>query len=174
MVDKGLFLLVEGPDDERLLQHIYSADLQHRYQWVKVYKYAQQSSKMVTKFIQNIPKMNADYLFFADIDLVSSVKEKKAMLQQTFSALEDRFIQVVVMEIESWYIAGISPHSTPQLHLKSVPTDTNKLTKEQFNTLIPSQFDSRRNFMQEILKHFSYQHAQTSNQSFAYFAQRYH
>jgi len=81
-------------------------------------------------------------------------------------------ILVVIKEIESWYLAGLDDHACITLDLKPC-TLTDGITKEQFNSLIPKKFDSRVNFMIEILKIFSIETAKTKNRSFRYFIEKY-
>ena len=47
------------------------------------------------------------------------------------------------------------------------------MTKEDFNARIPKKFDSRIDFMFEILKSFSIETAARKNQSFHFFVNRY-
>ena len=56
--------------------------------------------------------------------------------------------------------------------LRTLPS-TDELTKEDFNARIPSRFDSRIDFMFEILKSFSLETAARKNQSFHFFVNRY-
>jgi hypothetical protein len=51
---------------------------------------------------------------------------------------------------------------------------TDDLTKEDFNRLIPKNYDSRIDFMFEILKYFSIDSARKKNHSFRFFVERYH
>ncbi|HUW86051.1 MAG TPA: hypothetical protein VMV55_04150, partial [Methanoregula sp.] len=51
---------------------------------------------------------------------------------------------------------------------------TDELTKEDFNHLIPRKYDSRIDFMFEILKYFSIDTARQKNHSFRFFINRYH
>lgn len=46
--------------------------------------------------------------FVADIDQERSVRDKKQILFYRFSDIDGRSIVVVVREIESWYLAGIT------------------------------------------------------------------
>jgi hypothetical protein len=77
------------------------------------------------------------------------------------------------MEIESWYYAGLPDDALQKFGLPSLPS-TDGLTKEDFNALIPSSFDSRIDFMFEILKSFSPATAARHNSSFQFFFERYH
>jgi hypothetical protein len=80
---------------------------------------------------------------------------------------------VVIKEIESWYYAGLSPESVQNLTVPNLPF-TDDLTKEDFNRLIPKKYDSRIDFMFEILKSFSIDTARKKNHSFRFFVERYH
>ncbi|MDI6767583.1 MAG: hypothetical protein QME52_12240, partial [Bacteroidota bacterium] len=51
--------------------------------------------------------------------------------------------------------------------------DTDDTTKEQFNRLIPEKYDSRIDFMSEILNNFSFKTAKRKNRSFKYFIEKY-
>jgi hypothetical protein len=70
-------------------------------------------------------------------------------------------------EIESWYLAGISSASLIKYKINSLG-DTEQITKEEFQKLIPKKFESVSDFMIEILKDFSVNNAKMSNKSFAY------
>jgi len=116
--------------------------------------------------------MKNDYIFVADIDQERSVRDKKQILYYRFSDISGRSIVVVIREIESWYLAGLSFDSAQELGVPDL-LETNQLTKEDFNTLIPHQFDSRIDFMFEILKSFSIETAINKNDSFRFFVTRY-
>ncbi|MDZ7724802.1 MAG: hypothetical protein U5R06_18855 [candidate division KSB1 bacterium] len=77
----------------------------------------------------------------------------------------------MIKEIESWYLAGLAEKKQRQLKIKPFK-DTNDLTKEQFNQQIPNSFDSRIDFMVELLKNYSIEIAQIRNKSFSYFINR--
>jgi hypothetical protein len=77
------------------------------------------------------------------------------------------------VEIESWYYAGLPDESLQKFGLPSLQS-SDELTKEGFNDLIPLSFDSRIDFMFEILKSFSPAAAARHNRSFKFFFDRYH
>jgi hypothetical protein len=79
---------------------------------------------------------------------------------------------VVIKEIESWYLAGLDDRSSKRLGTRYLNT-TDNVTKEQFNDLIPKKFDSRIDFMQEILKCFHTETGKQKNTSFRYFLEKY-
>ncbi|MHC4361138.1 MAG: hypothetical protein ACYSTN_10185, partial [Planctomycetota bacterium] len=75
---------------------------------------------------------------------------------------------VIVKEIESWYLAGLDSKNCKKLGIK-VFRKTDNITKEQFDKLRPRKFNSRIDFMIEILKRFSMETAKRKNKSFDYF-----
>jgi hypothetical protein len=168
-----LFILVEGEDDVRFFGRIIKPLLIHRYDAVEIIPYASIKRSKVDNFLKSIRLMNNDYIFFADIDTEQSVRDKKQILYSHFSHIDGGSIIVVIKEIESWYYAGLSHESALLLDVPDLPF-TDELTKEDFNRLIPKKYDSRIDFMFEILKYFSIDSAGKKNHSFRFFAERYH
>ena len=170
---KRIFILVEGEDDVRFFGRIVKPLLINRYDAVEIIPYASIKRSKVNSFLKSIRLMNNDYIFVADIDAERSVRDKKQILYSHYSHVNGGSIIVVIKEIESWYYAGISPESALSLGVPTLPS-TDDLTKEDFNNLIPWKYDSRIDFMFEILKYFSLDSAGKKNHSFSFFAERYH
>ena len=168
-----MFILVEGEDDVRFFGRIIKPLFITLYDSVEIIPYACIKRTKVDNFLKSIRLMNNDYIFVSDIDTEQSVREKKQVLYSHFNHIDGRNIIVVIKEIESWYYAGLSGESAQSL---SVPDlfFTDELTKEDFNSLIPPKFDSRIDFMFELLKYFSIDTAEKKNQSFRFFITRYH
>lgn len=78
----------------------------------------------------------------------------------------------MIKEIESWYLAGLDAQACKEFNIHNVP-ETDSITKEQFDALIPEKFISRIDFMLEILKVFSIESAKQKNMSFKYFIMKY-
>jgi len=171
----GLYIFVEGNDDERFLLHVYEQFFSDKHEWVKPYQYSTKKTRDVSRFIQAIDKMiHADYLFFADQDENPTSQTKIEKLLNKFRTLNEDKIEIVTVEIESWYIAGLSQIGAKQLNLSPLPKHTNDLTKEYFDTMMErASFRSRIDFMQELLKYFSIVEAREKNKSFDLFSQRY-
>jgi len=169
MSTNGLFLFVEGADDERLIYHLCSAHLQESYAWIKTYQYAQKKSDKVCDFLRAISSMGSDYIFFADADLDPSVSSRKQKVMKVFSNIDEDKLQIVVQEIESWYLAGLDDEACEEIGISKKIRDTEKISKEQFRQFIPSRFDSYIDFMIEIVKVFDVDTAAKTNRSFAYF-----
>ena len=126
----------------------------HPYDSVEIMPYASIKRTKVDNFLKSIRLMNNDYIFVADIDTEHSVRDKKQVLYSHFSHIDGGSIIVVIKEIESWYYAGLTHESAVSLDVPELPS-TDNLTKEDFNGLIPRKYDSRIDFMFEILKYFS-------------------
>ena len=84
-----------------------------------------------------------------------------------YGSLEIERILIVRREVESWYLAGLDSDSHEEFRL---PTrrNTDGITKERFDGLIPSRFDSRTDFMVEILNRYDVEVARGRNESFDY------
>ena len=169
---KRLFILVEGEDDVRFFGRTIKPLLMPRYDSVEIIPYACIKREKVNKFIKSITLMKNDYIFVADIDAEYSVRDKKQILYYRFSNVDGGSIVIVIREIESWYYAGITGELAQELGIEYL-ADTDDLTKEDFNARIPRKFDSRIDFMFEILKSFSLEIAARKNKSFHYFVSRY-
>jgi hypothetical protein len=170
---KRLYILVEGEDDVRFFGRIIKPLVTSRYDSVELLPYASIRRAKVNNFIRGMAEMKNDYIFVADIDTERSVRDKKQLLYHWYSNISGGNIVIVIMEIESWYYAGLPDEALQKFGLPSLPS-TDKLTKEDFNALIPPAFDSRIDFMFEILKSFSPATAARHNQSFKFFFDRYH
>ena len=168
-----MFILVEGEDDVRFFGRIIKPLLIGRYDAVEIIPYASIKRSKVSSFLKSIRLMHNDYIFVADIDTERSVRDKKQILFSHFNHIDGSNIVVVIKEIESWYYAGLSGESAKSLSVPDL-SFTDELTKEEFNSLIPLKYDSRIDFMFEILKYFSIDTAEKKNHSFKFFITRYH
>ncbi len=169
MPHKRLFLLVEGDDDERFVERIAIPGLSSRYDCIEIWKYARQKNEKVDSFLRSVKAMGADYFLLADINSHPCPTKKKESLSQRFRGLDTHHVLVVVSEIESWYLAGLADNNPLGV---SVPKDTSRVTKEGFQSTLPDNFDSRIDYMVEVLRHFDINTATRRNSSFEYFARR--
>lgn len=74
----------------------------------------------------------------------------------------------MIKEIEGWYLAGLNASESEKLGLPVLET-TDHIDKSGFDSLKSSKFQSRIDFMKEILKHFSRETAGARNTSLEYF-----
>ena len=170
---KRLFILVEGEDDVRFFGRIIKPLFASRYESIEIIAYASIKRVKVNNFLKSVREMNNDYLFVADIDSERSVRDKKQILYFHFNDISGHRIVIVIKEIESWYYAGLSATAALDLGVTALSC-TDDLFKEDFNQLMPRTFDSRIDFMFEILKSFSLETAVLKNRSFKFFVERYH
>ena len=169
---KRLFLLVEGNDDQRFFERIIKPKLLKRYSDIKIVKYSEWKKKKIKAFLKALSSMKADYLYIMDINDHPCVTARKEKLINRIPGVDQNKLIVVIKEIESWYLAGIAPNNLKKLKIKQTK-NTNTLTKERFNNLIPGKFDSRIDFMIEILNLFSFDTAKRKNDSFLYFTRKF-
>jgi hypothetical protein len=170
---KRLFIMVEGEDDVRFFGRIIKPLFVSRYDSIEIIPYASIKRIKVNNFLKSVRQMNNDYIFVADIDSERSVRDKKQILYCHFNNISGHCIVIVVKEIESWYYAGLSATSARDIGVEEC-AETDDMFKEDFNLLMPRHFDSRIDFMFEILKSFSLESAVLKNRSFKFFVERYH
>jgi hypothetical protein len=169
---RRLYVLVEGNDDERLIERIIKPELEKRYHSVQLYRYAVQPPKKIENFLKSIVSMKADYMILTDINHSPCVTQRKNLLKTKkikSRLVEDDKIIVVIKEIESWYLAGLERETLKKLGISYSEKRTDSLTKERFDRLISDKYVSRIDFMQEILENFQVETAKQKNKSFNYF-----
>ncbi len=172
MASRTLYILLEGNDDERFFRILLKPQLERRYRRIKFWKYAREKRKHTLKFIRSLLRMEADFIFVRDIDSAPSVRAKKREIAVTYEgAISDEAMAIVVMEIESWYMAGAEPEYLRQKGVILKEGSTDGLTKEAFNQYIPPRM-SRIEFLTEILEHSTIDLGVTHNTSFRYFVER--
>lgn len=172
MKQNKLYIFVEGNDDELFFKKIVVPFFLNQYNDVEIFKYAQWKRTKVELFLQSIITLNYDYIFTADIDLVETPKLKKKIIRERFDNVQFNKIMIVIKEIESWYLAGLTDSASENMKL-SIPDTTNEITKEDFNAICHTTFHSRIDFMYELLKVFDASTAQGRNESFKYFMEEY-
>ncbi len=166
---RRLFIFVEGTDDERFIRRVVEPEFIKRYDHVKIVKYAQEKREKLCNLIRSVKNMGADYIFFADINGAPCITDRKSKVVKVCNEISPERILIVIREIESWYLAGLTDKVCAKLKIKCF-SNTDNITKEEFNRLIPRKFsDSRINFMIEILENFSTETAKLKNSSFRYF-----
>jgi len=126
----------------------------------------------VDNFIKSIKAMGADYIYLTDINYSPCITAKKGDVKRKYKNIDIDKIAIVVREIESWYLAGLDNMVCKKLKINTF-NNTNDVSKEKFNTLIPKEFISRIDFMLEILKNFSIAIAEHKNTSFQYFLKKF-
>ena len=163
-----LWLLVEGDDDKRFAESVLAPEFEREYAVVRIWKYSQVAIRKRVEFLRNIHRMNADYILFCDIDEHPRADSKKEWVKSQLPALSDDRIAVVVKEIESWYLAGLSQSDCQDLKLGDV-NRPDEVVKESFDDLIGGKINHTA-MMVEILKRYDISQARRRSPSFGYFA----
>ena len=163
---KRLWLLVEGADDRRFAQGILLPAFRSLYDDVRIWEYSQQTNEKKTDFLKSIHSMQADYLWFCDIDDRPCISlTKQLVIRQLASLSLDRII-VVVREIEAWYLAGLDESDCQELGLQPI-SQSDQITKERFNLLIGGE-NVHTQMMVEILRRYDLEVARQKSSSFDY------
>lgn len=168
---RRLFIWVEGEDDVRFFERAIKPIFEKKYNWMKLIQHAQKPTKWKINFLKSIKAMNADYIYTTDINNAPCITAKKQEIQDKLRNIDEDRIIVVVKEIEGWYLGGLGSTESKKLRIPNFNT-TDSVTKEHFDSLIPTKFDSRIDFMLEILKRFSIKMAEQKNKSFRYLIKR--
>jgi hypothetical protein len=122
------------------------------------------------RFFEGIvkPRFEEEYDWAADMDDSPCITERKKRICSRYQAVTLRSIIVVIQEIECWYLSGLDERSCKKLGMK-VLGRTDALTKEEFLDLKPKRYDSRIDWMRDILQEFSIETAVEKNRSIKYF-----
>ena len=165
---RRLVLLVEGNDDRRFAESVLCPLAESSFDFVEIYEYAQKKPAKVNEYVSTISFVpDWSYIFIADFDEGPCMTLKMDQLILKYGGLDVGRILVVKREIESWYLAGLDADSCDSLEVP-LQVDTNNLRKERFDSLKPSHFDNRTDFMVEVLRRFDISTARSKNQSFDY------
>lgn len=172
---RRLYIWVEGDDDYRFFDKLVKPLFEEKYDSIELIKYKERkgmNKKKVNNFLKSITAMNTDYIFVGDINAHPCATAKKQELRHTYRNIDERRIVVIKKEIESWYLAGLTRENSKNLGVHYF-NNTDTIAKEQFDVFIPTKFDSRIDFMTEVLKVFSIETAKEKNESFKYFIEKY-
>lgn len=169
---KKLYIFVEGNDDARFFGRVLKPLLLEKFHDVEIIQFAQMKKTKVDLFIQSIKMLKFDYVLTADKDEKYSLNRKKGILCERFELLEEQYIVIVVTEIESWYLAGLTDEKASHFGIE-LNDSTEPVTKEDFNILYRGKFHSRIDFMQELIKNFDIGTARRRNRSFDFFISKY-
>ncbi len=134
---RRLFLFVEGDDDELFFRSVILPLWARSYDDVQFVPFSGLKREKVRAFLRSVRAMEADYLWVRDLDQYPCVTAAKQAVQQIYSQIDPARIQVVKVEIESWYCAGIRAHDTElgALDIATCP-DTQTVTKEAFELAV--------------------------------------
>ena len=182
-----LYVLLEGDDDERFFEEVIKPIYLEKYDHVQLWKYSQKKKERVNQFLNSVKAMQAagmvDTLLVADLDDSPCVTDRKERVLSRFRALEGKLesetgpsfptrVLIVCKEIEGWYLAGLSDESCDHIGISASFGNTDQVTKELFDNVMPISFKTRIAYLETILQMFDYETARSKNSSFRYFAQK--
>ena len=190
MTYRTLYILVEGGDDARFFERVVRPLFEDEFGHVQLWQYSQQEKEKVNTFLDSIRVMQAagiaDLIIVADLDESPCVTDRKERILSGFRSLSagqspgqpsgpysSTRILIVCREIDSWYLAGLSDEECKRMGLPATLDNTDHISKEQFLSLMPDRFDSKAEFMLEVLRVFDHETARSKNTSFRYFMQKY-
>jgi len=169
MTASPLYVLLEGPDDERFFSRIVRPLFAERGYEVRIWKYACEKRQLTINLLHAIRKGGHAYIFVRDLDRTPYARLRvQETLDRFGHAMDAGMVVIVVPEIEGWYLAGVSEGAAAGLGIRAPLGRTDRITKEAFNTLIP-RGTSRIEFMQAILEGYDTALARKKNRSFRYF-----
>jgi hypothetical protein len=166
--------MVEGNDDQRLIESVFVPVLRSKDICAIPWRYSQRPDEEVEGILRSYRQMRkagiGDYLYLADADVDEEpcATQKRENIESQFTHLEQERIVVVYEEIETWYIAGVPAEARQRLGLP--PNVPQRLTKEQFNHIVPAGM-ARIDFMVELLKAHRIENAKKET-SYDYFCRR--
>ncbi|MGA2385966.1 MAG: hypothetical protein ABSG33_05495 [Candidatus Bathyarchaeia archaeon] len=158
------YILLEGDNDIRFYSSILYPLLSMKYRIIHPWRYQKVKKEITSKFIDTAHS-EGTCLFLHDFDNVRCFREAKSVLRKTWIQLLDEEIHVVVIEIESWYLAGLSPRSAAKIGISEEDfPQTNDVTKGVFLSLKPTNM-TETEYYQLFLLHFDLVKARQRNRS---------
>lgn len=173
MAYRKLFLFLEGNDDEIFFTHLLIDKFNELYNEVQIWKYAEKTKTKRKQFIRTISNVNEwDYICFGDFNSAKCITQAKERICTKFQELDKEKILVVVVEIESWYLAGVNNSFLREIGAKIKDRASITMNKEYFERLIPEKMP-KAIFQQKILENYDMKLAAKNNESFKYFIKKY-
>ena len=145
-----LFLWVEGDDDERFVEAVFSECKLH-HEFVTVQRYAGMKHGKVRDFLRSIERMEASCVFFGDMDSAPSVEARIEELRVRYCIPALFPVVVVCRVIEGWYLAGLHDFRNRLLWTGRTDVDVNQVRKDAFNAGRPARFRTRIAWIIELL-----------------------
>lgn len=168
---RRLLVFCEGNDDDDFIQSVIRPELLETYGNIGTVMIAEKPDEKIRDYARNAARSGADVLLLYDRDNAPSVRARMDFLLDKYdhAVPEDR-IFIVVIEIESWYAAGVDRQTSEELFGRPMQR-TDDLTKERFDALRPKN-EPRILFLQRLLQNYSIERARTKNHSFDHFCTR--
>jgi len=167
---KNLIIFVEGTNDKRFFEFIVLPKIENQFDCIQFYEYATKSVKQTKNFIKAIHKMSYKYIFVKDFDSSICVTQRKQQVLEKYCDCDKSLIQIVRIEIESWYAAGITKYCYKKLRIKEFK-DCNNVCKDAFEQHLPPK-SIIQDKMIDILENYDLTLGKKNNHSLNYFFRR--
>ena len=157
-----LVIFVEGKIDELFMDNLFGRKLLLFGDNYKIISYSNKKRKSVNEYINSFKSIdNSDYIFIFDQDGNNNKVQK---VKNTYSNLSLNKMFISIYEIESWIISGISDRIIKKYKIKYNYSNTSCVTKEIFDTMIPSKMD-KLEFISSIIDEYDINLAINRNES---------
>ena len=165
-------MFVEGPTDQMFFENAIKKEMEETYSKIRFIMYARRPKEEIKRLIQTLKNGKTPYVVVTYINSALCSTDKKTSIITRTGADSDKII-VVKTEIESWCAAGLNQSDAESLNVV-FRTDTEDVTKEMlYSMMLEGRFQSKIDFLREILKKFSIEEAKRNNRSFQYFCQKF-
>lgn len=168
-VKKRLAILIEGNREEDFIRRIVEPIMieVEKYCEVITYKFPKVPKHINEIYVRTVLDMNDDILCLTDITGFRSKRDKKERVQQDHVGnIGDDKVIVIIREIESWYLAGVSRSCCRRLRIDYYHV-TDNIGKEEFHEIIAkSKFKPRWVCCLEMLRNYDVTLAKQKNRSF--------
>lgn len=165
-----LFIFVEGSRDRDFVESTLCNELSRLQIFSKIICYADKDKDYIKNYISSINSIPyADYLFVKDMDESTDKEKKKKSIIRKISLIDQDKIILVIREIESWYLAGLTYEKSNELGFEKYPKDTETINKEKFLSSNKKYKNDLIDLYLLILKYFDRSLAEKRNLSYKYF-----
>ena len=171
---RKILIFVEGDNDKEFFQRVLRNRLEKKYGILIPWKHRQKPDKEINKGINHAINKGYEHIFTVDNDYSSQqcLKDKRNEIRNRFSNLDENRIVIVIKEIESWLLAGLSGLDCERLGIEPI-TNTDNIGKKKFNEFARKKFDSGIVFRSEIFNNYDIEIAKTKNASFRRFCDKF-
>lgn len=160
------YILVEGPDDHRFFSRVLRSAFSNL-GIVHIVETSRMKRSYFSALMERIKSDAVGYLFVHDFDHAICVPARKDDLREKHPEVELERMMIVVQEIESWYMAGLTQAQSQKLQIP-VYGQTDDLTKGRFEDIVSSNFGTVKLAKLSLLEAFSVDEARKNNTSFEY------
>lgn len=169
---RGLFLLVEGDDDEAFVEQVLRPRLEAAGFTVIIKQHRQEAWKKIHRFVNAAKRVPESRLFFLrDMDMIPCFTKLRDLVCEKVSAIERERVIGVVPEIEGWYVAGVPDSEQARFGL-SAGVSADAVHKSEFERVRPAAFLTLAEYRHEMLKVYDPDVACARSSSYCYFYRR--